>query len=105
LRAPDGAPNVVIVLIDDMGFGIPSAFGGCVDMPTTDRLAKGGLRYNQMHTTALLLADPRGAAHRAQPPLGEHGCYHRIRHVVAWRHRYDPQHLRQHRPNSQAQRV
>jgi len=53
LRAPDGAPNIVIVLIDDMGFGIPSAFGGCVDMPTTDRLAKGGLRYNQMHTTAL----------------------------------------------------
>jgi len=53
LRAPAGAPNVVIVLVDDMGFGIPSAFGGCVDMPTTDRLAKGGLRYNQMHTTAL----------------------------------------------------
>ena len=53
LRAPDGAPHVVIVLVDDMGFGIPSAFGGCVDMPTTDRLAQGGLRYNQMHTTAL----------------------------------------------------
>jgi arylsulfatase len=45
LRAPNGAPNVVILLIDDMGFGIPSAFGGCVDMPTTDRLAKAGLRY------------------------------------------------------------
>src|SRR5262245_14918782 len=53
LHAPEGAPNVVIVLVDDMGFGIPSAFGGCVDMPTTDRLAKGGLRYSQMHTTAL----------------------------------------------------
>ena len=45
LRAPNGAPNVVIVLIDDMAFRIPSAFGGCVDMPTTDRLAKAGLRY------------------------------------------------------------
>ena len=53
LHAPEGAPNVVIVLLDDMGFGIPSAFGGCVEMPTTERLAKGGLRYNQMHTTAL----------------------------------------------------
>ena len=53
LHAPENAPNVVIVLIDDMGFGIPSAFGGCVDMPTTDRLAKNGLRYNQFHTTAL----------------------------------------------------
>jgi arylsulfatase A-like enzyme len=53
LHAPEGAPNVVIVLIDDMGFGIPSAFGGCVEMPTTERLAKGGLRYNHFHTTAL----------------------------------------------------
>ena len=53
LHAPEGAPNVVIVLVDDMGFGIPSAFGGCVDMPTTDRLAKNGLRYTQFHTTAI----------------------------------------------------
>src|SRR5262245_30412039 len=53
LHAPEGAPNVVIVLVDDMGFGIPSAFGGCVSMPTTERLAKGGLRYTHMHTTAL----------------------------------------------------
>jgi arylsulfatase len=42
LHAPKGAPNVVMVLVDDMGFGIPSAFGGCVNMPTTDRLAKDG---------------------------------------------------------------
>jgi arylsulfatase len=40
---------VVIVLIDDIGFGIHSAFGGCMDMPTTDRLAETGLRYNQFH--------------------------------------------------------
>src|SRR5262245_61552738 len=53
LHAPAGAPNVVIVLVDDMGVGIPSGFGGCVNMPTTDRLAKGGLRYNHFHTTAL----------------------------------------------------
>jgi arylsulfatase A-like enzyme len=53
LHAPAGAPNVVIVLVDDMGFGIPSAFGGCVEMPTTERLANRGLRYNRFHTTAL----------------------------------------------------
>src|SRR5499426_4453528 len=53
LHAPEGAPNVVIVLVDDMGFGIPSGFGGCVNMPTTERLAKDGLRYNHFHTTAL----------------------------------------------------
>jgi arylsulfatase len=53
VKAPEGAPNVVIVLIDDMGFGIPSAFGGPVHMPTADRLAQAGLRYNQFHTTAV----------------------------------------------------
>lgn len=53
VQAPEGAPNVVIVLIDDMGFGQPSAFGGGVRMPTLQRLAENGLRYNQFHTTAL----------------------------------------------------
>ena len=53
VQAPAGAPNVLIVLIDDMGFGQASAFGGPIHMPTLERLAKGGLRYNQFHTTAL----------------------------------------------------
>jgi len=53
VKAPVGAPNVIIVLIDDMGFGMPSAFGGPIHMPTVDRLANEGLRYNQFHTTAL----------------------------------------------------
>src|SRR5215469_7224331 len=53
VKAPAGAPNVLIILIDDMGFGQPSTFGGPVNMPTLDRLAKGGLRYNEFHVTAL----------------------------------------------------
>jgi arylsulfatase len=53
VKAPQGAPNVVIVLIDDMGFGVPGAFGGPVPMPTLDGLAQNGLRYNNFHTTAL----------------------------------------------------
>jgi arylsulfatase len=53
VKAPAGAPNVVIVLIDDLGFGVPTAFGGPVPMQTLDRLAQGGLRYNNFHTTAL----------------------------------------------------
>ncbi len=53
VKAPDGAPNVLIVLIDDMGFGQSSAFGGPASMPTAERLADNGLRYNQFHTTAL----------------------------------------------------
>jgi len=53
VKAPAGAPNVVIVLIDDLGFGVPSTFGGPIAMPTLDRLAENGLRYNNFHTTAL----------------------------------------------------
>jgi hypothetical protein len=53
VKAPAGAPNVLIVLIDDMGFGQSSAFGGPINMPTVDRLANNGLRHNQFHTTAL----------------------------------------------------
>ena len=53
IKPPAGAPNVLVVLIDDMGFGMPSTFGGPVRMPSADRLAKGGLRYNHFHTTAL----------------------------------------------------
>lgn len=53
VRPPDGAPNVVVVLIDDAGFGNPSTFGGPVRTPTLDRLAEQGLRYNRFHVTAL----------------------------------------------------
>jgi arylsulfatase A-like enzyme len=53
LRPPAGAPNVLIVLIDDAGFGSSSAFGGPCATPTAERLAAGGLKYNRFHTTAL----------------------------------------------------
>jgi arylsulfatase len=53
VKAPDKAPNVVIVLIDDIGFGHSSAFGGPIHMPTLERLAANGLKYNRFHTTAL----------------------------------------------------
>lgn len=52
-RVSSGAPNVLVVLVDDMGFGASSAFGGPIEMPTADRLASGGLRFNRFHTTAL----------------------------------------------------
>ncbi|SCV01821.1 putative arylsulfatase [Cupriavidus necator] len=53
VKAPAGAPNVVIVLLDDVGFGAPSTFGGPVRMPVLDSLAREGLRYNNFHTTAI----------------------------------------------------
>jgi len=53
VKAPEGAPNVLIVLLDDFGFGQASTFGGPIHMPTLDTLAGSGLRYNRFHTTAL----------------------------------------------------
>ncbi|UPJ55581.1 arylsulfatase [Bradyrhizobium sp. 192] len=53
VKAPASAPNVLIVLIDDMGFGQSSAFGGPIHMPAVEKLANEGLRYNEFHTTAL----------------------------------------------------
>jgi arylsulfatase len=53
IRPPKGAPNVLIVLLDDVGFGASSAFGGPVNMPTAERLAASGLQYTRFHTTAL----------------------------------------------------
>ena len=53
LRPPAGAPNVLIVMIDDVGFGASSAFGGPCNTPVAERLAAGGLKLNRFHTTAL----------------------------------------------------
>ncbi len=53
VQAPTGAPNVLLILTDDVGFGASSTFGGPIPTPTMDRLAKNGLRYTQFHTCAL----------------------------------------------------
>jgi arylsulfatase len=53
LRPPEGAPNVLVILLDDVGFGASSAFGGPCATPTAERLAANGLKYNRFHTTAL----------------------------------------------------
>src|SRR6476620_7394519 len=53
LQPPAGAPNVLVILLDDVGFGASSAFGGPCATPTAERLADNGLKYNRFHTTAL----------------------------------------------------
>src|SRR5258708_4742519 len=58
VKPPKGAPNIVIVLIDDMGFGQSSAFGGPVHMPNAEKLAKKGLKYNRFHTCPLSSPTP-----------------------------------------------
>src|SRR5205085_3265097 len=53
LRPPKGAPNVLLILLDDAGFGSSSAFGGPCQTPNAEKLAAGRLKYNRFHTTAL----------------------------------------------------
>src|SRR5206468_8036034 len=67
LRPPAGAPNVLIILLDDVGFAASSAFGGPVDTQTAERLAAGGLKYNRCHTTALC-----APTRAARPPGRNH---------------------------------
>ena len=78
VKAPEGAPNVVIVLIDDIGFGHSSAFGGPINMPTLEKLASGGLKYNRFHTTALCsptrVALLTGHNHHAEQRRRDHGA-------------------------------
>jgi arylsulfatase len=50
---PKGAPNVLLIMTDDVGFGAPSPFGGVIPTPALDRIAQSGLRYTQFHSTAL----------------------------------------------------
>jgi arylsulfatase A-like enzyme len=53
LRPPEGAPNILVILLDDVGFGTTSAFGGPCRTPNIDKLATAGLKYTRFHTTAL----------------------------------------------------
>jgi arylsulfatase len=53
LAAPENAPNVLLIITDDVGFGAPSTFGGMIPTPTLEQVAQSGLRYTQFHTTAL----------------------------------------------------
>ena len=74
LKAPAGAPNVVLVLLDDMGFGQPDAFGGGINMPMLDWLSTEGLRYSNFHTTALMFADAGRSANGTQSSHQQYGC-------------------------------
>ena len=64
---PKDAPNILIILLDDVGFGLPDTFGGPVHTPTLSRLASDGISYNALPHDVDLLADARGAADRPQP--------------------------------------
>ena len=80
LRPPKGAPNVLVVLIDDCGFGASSAFGGPISTPNAERLAATG-SSSTAFTRRPVFADASGAANRAQPSFREHGRHLRNRDV------------------------
>ena len=83
LLPPEGAPNVLIILLDDVGFGSASTFGGPCRTPTADRLAAGGLRYNRFHTTALCAPTRQALLTGRNHHSVGNGQHHRDRDVGA----------------------
>jgi arylsulfatase len=67
---PKGAPNVLLIMTDDQGYGVSGTFGGVIPTPALDRVAKTGLRYTQFNSTALCSPTRAGADHRPQSSLG-----------------------------------
>ena len=105
LRPPEGAPNVLIVLIDDTGFAASSAFGGPVNTPVAERLAAEGPQVQPLPHDGAVLADAPGAAHRAQPPRRRHGRDHRDRDLCAGLQLDPPEHVRAARRDAEAERL
>ena len=66
---PKGAPNVLLIMTDDQGYGVSGTFGGVIPTPALDRVAKAGLALHAVPLHRALLADAGGADHRPQPPL------------------------------------
>ena len=90
VKAPKGAPNVVIVLLDDIGFGQSSAFGGPCKMPTAGKAGgrRAALQWFSYHCT--LFADSHGVADRPQSPREQCGRYHGTGNRVSRQHRHSP---------------
>ena len=80
LRPPKGAPNVLIILLDDCGFGSSSAFGGPCQTPNAEMLAAGGLKFNRFHTTALCSPTRQAMLTGRNHHSCGHGRHHRDRH-------------------------
>ncbi len=92
-KAPEGAPNVLLILIDDCGFGQWGTFGGQTPTPNLDKLAKNGLRLQSVPHHGSLLAHASGAPDRPQSPFGLHRKHHRARKQLSGLHGADPEEL------------
>ena len=80
---PKGAPNVLLIMTDDQGYGVSSTFGGVIPTPALDRIAKAGLALHAVPLHRALLADARGADHRPQSSLGRLRRHRRIVHRLS----------------------
>ena len=67
---PKGAPNVLLIMTDDQGYGVSGTFGGVIPTPAMDRVAKAGLRYTQFHSTALCSPTRAALITGRNPSLG-----------------------------------
>ena len=105
VKAPKGAPNVVIVLIDDVGFGGPSTFGGPIRTPTMDRLAAGGPALQQLPHHGAVLADAQRAQDRPESPHRQHRLDHGDRDGLPRQHRAESEQRRAAGGNAAAQRL
>jgi arylsulfatase len=92
-KAPERAPNVLVVLIDDAGFGAIDTFGGPVSTPAFTRVQQMGITYNRFHVTAVF-ADPRRVAHREEPASGRLRLDRRVSGTLPRLHRREAAELR-----------
>ena len=105
VKAPDGAPNVLLVLIDDAGFGNPSTFGGPCQTPTLDPAGQPGPALQPVPRDRALLADPGGAALGPQPSRRRLRLDRRVRGRMAGLQRDVAEERRRHRPDPPGQRL
>ena len=76
-KAPDGAPNVLYIVLDDVGFSAMSCYGGPIETPNIDRIARAGRALHAVAHDRAVLADPLVPADRPQPHAQQHGLHHR----------------------------
>ena len=102
---PKGAPNVLLIITDDAGFGVPSTFGGVIPTPTMDRIAQGGPALQPHVLDRAVLAHARRADHRPQPPLGRLRRDLRAVHGLPRLQQHHRQGQGHHRPHPARQRL
>ncbi len=105
LRPPESAPNVLVVLLDDVGFAASSAFGGPISTPNCGAARRERAQIQPLPHDRSLLADAPGPAHRTEPPRGGNGRHHRDRDFGSRLQLDSPEHVRAARRDAEAERL